>query len=107
MTAITFVEADGSRYETEFTAGHSVMETAVRANVPGIVAECGGACSCSTCHVMLDDEAAETFEPASDMESSLLDFTASERQPSSRLSCQLKLRPEHDGLIIRVAESQT
>jgi 2Fe-2S ferredoxin len=81
------------------------MEGAVRNNVPGIDADCGGACACATCHVYVDEAfAAETDRPSA-MEESMLDF-ADNVQPNSRLSCQIRVTDDLDGLIVRLPESQ-
>lgn len=105
MTKITFIEANGTSHETEGEAGATVMETAIRNNVPGIVAECGGACTCATCHVYVDDAWVEKVGAPSVMEEDMLDFAYDVRD-SSRLSCQIKIADELDGLIVRVPERQ-
>ncbi len=105
MTKITFVEANGTRHETEAENGASVMEVAIRNGVPGIVAECGGACTCATCHVYVaKDWADKTGEPSA-MEEDMLDF-AFDVRPTSRLSCQIIVRDEFDGLVVEVPEQQ-
>jgi ferredoxin, 2Fe-2S len=95
MPKITFIGSDGTTYAVEGEPGSTVMETAIKNNVPGIEAECGGACACATCHV---------GEP-SPMEEDMLDFGYDVR-PSSRLSCQIKVTDELDGLVVRVPERQ-
>jgi len=82
-----------------------VMETAIINGVPGIVAECGGACSCATCHVYVDDAWTDVVGGPSPMEEDMLDF-AFEVKPNSRLSCQIKVRDEIDGLLVRVPARQ-
>lgn len=105
MVKVTYTLHDGTAHEAEGKPGLTVMETAVKANVPGIDADCGGACACATCHVYVDEAwAAKTGTP-SPMEESMLDF-ASERQDNSRLSCQIKLTAEMDGLAVTVPEFQ-
>src|SRR4030081_704337 len=101
MVKITYIESDGPARAAEGEPGSTVMETAIKNNVPGIEAECGGACACATCHVY-DEEAgrASTGEP-SPMEEDMLDFGYDVR-PSSRLSCQIKVTDELDGLVVRV-----
>lgn len=105
MAKITYVEFDGTEHTLEVRNGLSVMEGAVKNNIPGIDADCGGACACATCHVYVD----EAFEPLtgekSAMEESMLDF-AEEVRPNSRLSCQIKVTDALDGLIVRMPESQ-
>lgn len=105
MTKITYIEDDGTRYEVEAENGSTVMENAILNGVPGIVAECGGACTCATCHVYVDAEWTETVGGPSMMEEDMLDF-AFEVKPNSRLTCQIKVKPELDGLIVRVPSRQ-
>src|SRR3569833_1663041 len=81
------------------------MEGAVRNNIPGIDADCGGACACATCHVYVDDAWFEKTGGASAMEESMLDF-AEEVKPTSRLSCQIRVRDELEGLVVRRPENQ-
>jgi len=81
------------------------MEGAVKNLVPGIDADCGGACACATCHVHVDPQWAGVLPPKQDMEETMLDF-AQELEPTSRLSCQIKVTPELDGLVVRMPKSQ-
>ena len=105
MARITFITAAGDRYEVEAENGSTVMENAIRNGVPGIEAECGGACACATCHVFVDEAwAARTGAPES-MEEDMLDF-AYDVRPTSRLSCQIKVTDELDGLVVHVPEQQ-
>ncbi len=105
MPKITYIEYNGTRHEIAAENGFTVMEMAIRNSVPGITAECGGACACATCHVYVDDAwKAATGEP-SQMEEDMLDF-AHDVRPTSRLSCQIKVKPEYDGLIVRIPEKQ-
>lgn len=105
MTKITFIEADGTAHETDAELGSTVMETAIRNGVPGIVAECGGACTCATCHVYVDDAWTEVVGGPSVMEEDMLDF-AFDVRPTSRLSCQIKIRDAVDGLVVHVPSRQ-
>lgn len=105
MIKITFIEANGTVHETEAEAGATVMETAIRNGVPGIVAECGGACTCATCQVYVDPKWFEVVGEPSMMEEDMLDF-AFDVQPTSRLSCQVKVTDALDGLVVRVPERQ-
>lgn len=105
MTKITYIEHHGTRHDTEADSGATVMETAIQNGVPGIVAECGGACTCATCHVHVDEAWAEVVGEPSVMEEDMLDF-AFDVRPTSRLSCQIKVRDELDGLIVHVPEKQ-
>lgn len=105
MAKITFIQPDGSSQAVEAENGVTVMEAAKQGDVPGIEAECGGACACATCHVYVDPAFfALTGEPSS-MEQSMLDF-ANEVEETSRLSCQIKVTAALDGLIVRMPKSQ-
>ena len=105
MTKLTFITHDGARFDVEAENGSTVMENAIRNAVPGIEAECGGACACATCHVYVDEAwTAEVGEPEA-MEEDMLDF-AYDVRPTSRLSCQIKVRDALDGLMVQVPERQ-
>src|SRR3569833_1635532 len=95
MPKITFIEANGTTYETEGEVGSTVMETAIKNGEPGIIAECGGACTCATCHAYVALEWTEIVGPPSMMEEDMLDF-AFEVKPNSRLSCQIYVKPEQN-----------
>ena len=106
MTKIIYIEeTNGTRHETEAENGATVMETAIMNGVPGIVAECGGACTCATCHVHVDDAWTETVGGPSMMEEDMLDF-AFDVRPTSRLSCQIKVKPDLEGLVVHVPTRQ-
>jgi 2Fe-2S ferredoxin len=105
MAKIKYIEFDGREHEVEVKAGLSVMEGAVKNNVPGIDADCGGACACATCHVYVDEAWADKTGSASAMEESMLDF-ADDVQPNSRLSCQIRVSDALDGLVVRMPQSQ-
>jgi 2Fe-2S ferredoxin len=105
MAKITYVAPNGERYEVEADAGSTVMENAVRNGVPGIDADCGGACSCATCHVYVDDAWIEKVGPREPMEEDMLDF-AFEVAETSRLSCQIRVTDALDGLVVRIPEQQ-
>jgi 2Fe-2S ferredoxin len=105
MPKITYIEQDGPARTVEAEVGSTVMETAIKNGVPGIVAECGGACSCATCHVYVDEAWRERVGPPSPMEEDMLDF-AFDVRPNSRLSCQIKVTDELDGLVVRTPEKQ-
>ena len=106
MPTIHYILKDGSTRSIEAKPGASVMETAIHHNVRGIDAECGGSCSCATCHVYVDDTFIERLPPPDDMESELLDGVAAERLRGSRLSCQIAMTAELDGLTVRIPQSQ-
>lgn len=105
MPKITYIEHDGKEHIVEVPSGWSVMEGAVKNLIPGIDADCGGACACATCHVHVDSQWVGKLPPKLDMEETMLDF-AQELEPTSRLSCQLKVTPALDGLIVRLPKSQ-
>ena len=105
MVKITFVQPDGSQQVVEATPGMTVMEAAKLALVPGIEAECGGACACATCHVYVNPEWHEQTGDPSQMEEDMLDFAFDVRE-ESRLSCQIKVTPEIDGLVVLVPAKQ-
>lgn len=105
MPKITFKQADGTEQVVDAQVNQSVMEAAMQNNVPGIVAECTGACSCATCHVYVDPAWAEKTGTASEMEEDMLDY-AVDPNATSRLSCQIKVTDELDGLVVTVPKSQ-
>ena len=105
MAKVTFITHDGQNHEVEAVNGSTLMETAIKNSVPGIEAECGGACACATCHVYVDDAWREAVGGPQAMEEDMLDF-AWEVQESSRLSCQVKISDELDGLVVTIPEKQ-
>lgn len=105
MPKITFIEFDTSEHEVEIEAGLSLMEGALDNLISGIVAECGGCCVCCTCHCIIDPEWTAVTGEADAQEDELLDMVA-ERHPTSRLSCQIKVTEDMDGLVVRLPESQ-
>ena len=105
MAKITYITHDGSSRTLEVKTGLTVMEGAVKNNVPGIDADCGGACACATCHVYVDEAWTDKVGTASAMEESMLDF-AEGVKPNSRLSCQIKVTDALDGLVVTTPESQ-
>ena len=105
MPKIIYHAFDGTRFELDAPVGSTVMENAVKNDVPGIEAECGGACACATCHVYVDEAWMPKVGEAEAMEEDMLDF-AYELQPNSRLSCQIKVTDELDGLEVKVPEKQ-
>jgi len=101
---VTFVQENGEEIVIEDGAfGDSMMELAVGNGVEGILADCGGACACATCHVWIPDEWQEAVGGPDDVESMALDMAGDVRRENSRLCCQIKLRPELDGLKVTVA----
>jgi ferredoxin, 2Fe-2S len=106
MPSITYVHPDGAREVFEVPIGTSVMRAAILNGVDGIVAECGGEMMCATCHVYVDEPDLDRTPTQSDDERAMLEFTASERRSNSRLSCQLVVTPEMDGLVVYLPETQ-
>src|ERR1700744_113016 len=105
MAKITYIEIDGGEHVLDVKPGLTVMEGAVKNNVPGIDADCGGACACATCHVYVDQAWMDKVGKPSAMEESMLDF-AEGVEPNSRLSCQIKVTDALDGLRVTTPESQ-
>jgi 2Fe-2S ferredoxin len=105
MPKIIYIDSGGASRTVEAEVGSTVMEAAIKNDVPGIEAECGGACACATCHVYIDDDWFPKVGGPSPMEEDMLDFGYDVR-PNSRLSCQIKVTDELDGLIVRTPERQ-
>lgn len=105
MPRITFIQSSGAERRIDATAGQSVMQAAVNYMVPGIIADCGGNCSCATCHVYVDPVWYARVPSPSTNERDMLEC-ALDANETSRLSCQIAVTPELDGLIVRVPESQ-
>ncbi len=105
MAKITFIDNDGASRTVDAEDGATVMETALRNDVPGIEAECGGACACATCHVYVEESWFAKLPKAEQMEEDMLDF-ASDVRPTSRLSCQIRVSAATDGLVVTTPETQ-
>ncbi len=105
MAKITFVEHDGIVHTVDAACGQSVMQAAVGNNVPGIDADCGGQCSCATCHVIVDNEWFEAVGPAGALEGAMLALTP-ERCERSRLACQITVDDRLDGIVVQIPEFQ-
>ena len=105
MVKIVFIDSSDNARTIEAEVGSTVMESAIKNDVPGIEAECGGACACATCHVYVDEAWQEKTGGPSPMEEDMLDFGYDVR-PNSRLSCQIKVTPELDGLKVTTPERQ-
>ena len=102
MPTISFLSPEGHVVRVEARVGHSVMEVAVANGVNGITADCGGACTCATCHVYVEQDWFSRLPSPDEMEASMLDFSEDEVLPSSRLSCQIRITPAMDGLVVRL-----
>ncbi len=105
MPKIKFVQPNGKEQVVDVPVGWSVMEGAVKNLVPGIDADCGGACACATCHVHVDKAWLAKLPPKSEMEETMLDF-AQDVAADSRLSCQIPVTEELDGMVVRTPKSQ-
>lgn len=105
MAKITYIEFNGNEHTVEAGSGENVMTAAIKNLVPGIDADCGGACSCGTCHVFVDDAWLDKVGPPGEFEEPMLDLNP-DRATNSRLSCQIDVTDELDGLIVRIPEFQ-
>ena len=107
MPKVTYIEANGTKHVIDVPVEETVMRGALYNNVPGIIGECGGACSCATCRCSVDETwTAKVGGPASDAERDLLEAAEGEVKPNARLSCQITMTPELDGLIVHLPEKQ-
>ncbi|MFV0382645.1 2Fe-2S iron-sulfur cluster-binding protein [Paracoccus sp. (in: a-proteobacteria)] len=106
MVKVTYIGADGTETTVEASEGSSVMQTAVANDVGGIVGECGGSMMCATCHCYVDDGWSDKTGSRKDGEDDMLEGAASEVRASSRLSCQIRLTPDLDGLVVHMPEEQ-
>jgi len=107
MPTIHYIHPDGQRTTVDAKTGTSVMEAAIRNNVRGIDAECGGSCSCATCHVYVDPAFFARLPDADEMEAELLEGVAAPREATSRLSCQITVGVDLDGLTVRIPVKQS
>jgi 2Fe-2S ferredoxin len=103
---VTFLRPNGDEIVVDAAPGQSVMQAAVAHGITEIVAECGGTLACATCHVYVRDEHLDALPPVGPDEGEMLDFTACPREAGSRLSCQLELGVELDGLVVRLPPEQ-
>src|SRR5271169_5663610 len=106
MPKITYISHQGETTQIDVAIGDSVMEGAIQNSIDGIVAECGGSCLCATCHVYVDEQFLPLLGPIDDTQEAMLECTAADRLPNSRLSCQIKVRAELDGLVVHMPETQ-
>jgi 2Fe-2S ferredoxin len=104
MPKVIYITPDGVRHETDVDSGYSIMEGAINNNIPGIVAECGGACACATCHSYIDNAWIDRLPAMDDLEDSMRD-AAFERADNSRLTCQIEMSEELDGIVVHVADN--
>ena len=106
MPKLILIEHNGQRHEVSVDAGITVMQAAKDNGVPGILADCGGACACATCHVIVDPEWASRLTPITEIEDGMLEY-AMGREATSRLSCQVNISDELDGMVVRIPAEQT
>ncbi len=106
MVKITYIEHGGTEHVVDVEEGLTVMEGARDNGIPGIEADCGGACACSTCHVYVDEKWFDRLPPVDMMEEDMLDFAYQPDPNRSRLTCQLRVTPELEGLIVTMPEKQ-
>lgn len=106
MAKITYKHPDGTTTIVDVPAGRSIMRGAVSNSINGILAECGGGATCGTCHIYIDDENTIPLPPILDLEDELLEVTACERRPNSRLACQMPVSDALDGLVVHMPEKQ-
>ena len=106
MPAVTYIEHNGSAHEVAVPNGDSVMQGAVNNGIKGIVGECGGGLACATCHCYVDEAWIDRVGPPSETETEMLEFTTDEKRIGSRLSCQITLSDELNGLVVRLPETQ-
>lgn len=105
MPLVKYIEADGREFEVDVAVGNTVMQGALDNMIDGILAECGGACSCATCHCYVDEAWVAKTGEASDMEKEMLDAVLDQKE-TSRLSCQIEVTADMDGLVVHLPESQ-
>lgn len=105
MVKVTFIEANGERFEVDCAAGGSLMEAARRADIKGILADCGGNCACGTCRIYVDEAWLQKLAPIAELEEATLDMR-DEPLPNERLSCQLPVTAAMDGMVVRLPKRQ-
>ena len=106
MPRVVFIQPSGESHTVDVASGTSLMTAAVKHGVDGIIGECGGVCMCATCHIYVREEFLAKLPPIKDTEEAVLEVTNAERLPNSRLSCQIKMTPDLDGLTVEVPPSQ-
>jgi 2Fe-2S ferredoxin len=106
MPKVVFITLDGAQRVVDANVGESVMAAAVRNGIEGIIGECGGNCSCATCHVYVADEFSADVGGANEMEDDLLDLGVADRRETSRLSCQIKVTEDLDGITVHIPAEQ-
>ena len=106
MPTVTYIDAQGQATDLELAEGMTLMQGAVMNGIDGIEGECSGSCACATCHCYVDDAWVSKVPAMSENEDEMLEDTASERKDNSRLSCQIKMTAELDGIVVHMPEEQ-
>jgi len=106
MPKITYIEHSGKEHQIEMPVGYSIMEGAIKNSVPGIDADCGGSCACATCHVYVDENFLNKIPKAQEAEQDMIDFVQNSDK-SSRLSCQIIITNDLDGIVVRMPKTQS
>ena len=107
MSKVTYIEHNGSKRDVEVQDGWTLMQGATLNGVNGIEGECGGSCSCATCHIYVDEAFLDKLDPPSSCEGEMLEFTVSPQESNSRLGCQIKVSAAIDGIVVRLPELQS
>lgn len=106
VPTITLIQHSGESYTVEAADGATVMEVAIDNDITGIIGECGGCCSCATCHCYIDPAFMDKLPPRGDLETEMLEFASSEAKANSRLACQVEITDELDGMVVTLPETQ-
>ena len=106
MPTITYISQRGESRDVTVPPGTTIMQGAIKNGVEGILAECGGECMCATCHVYVDSQFLPLLDPIGENEEAMLDSTAAERRPNSRLGCQVPITDALDGIVVTTPERQ-
>jgi 2Fe-2S ferredoxin len=106
MPTLLITTPDGAEHDVSAQPDRSLLQIVDDARLDGLVAECGGSCVCATCHCIVHEDDLSRVAPPHDDENQMLDFTATDREPGSRLACQLKIDASHEGLRVRIAQRQ-
>ncbi len=106
MTKIIFITHQGKETTTDATDGQTLLQLAHANQILGVIGECGGCLSCATCHVYVDEAWLDKLPPVQPDENTMLDGTYDDREPTSRLACQINVSPELEGLVVRLPERQ-
>lgn len=107
MPKVTYIESNGEEHEIDLPEGWSLMQGATVNGIEEIEGECGGSCGCATCHVYVDEAWIDRLPPKEDLEEDMLECTACDSAPNSRLSCQITVSEALDGLVVKMPEYQS